>query len=222
MGEIENTHEFANGGSFRMSSRHLFLTSSGLSDRMIKMFVDIIGKSPEEMRILYIPTAGFETDGAREGFALCLDELAKIGISHENILIYNLELLLSKEYKRTYSAHVVNPAMVSRLLTIEELRTFDAVFVSGGESTVLCREMVRTGFDDVLKRAINDGLVYVGVSAGSMYAAGNLENGLHIILNPIIPHWNGQIATEITNSSTEIQLADGQAVYVEDDEVRLL
>lgn len=205
-----------------MNNRHLFLTSSGLSDRMKKMFIDIIEKSPKEMRILYIPSAGYETDVAREGFAVCLDELAKMGIRYDNILIYNLELLLSKEYKRTYSAHIANPAMVSRLLTIEELSTFDAVFVSGGDSTVLCREMVRTGFDEVLKRAIDDGLVYIGISAGSMYAAGNLDNGLHIILNPVIPHWSGQKATEITNSSAKIYLSDGQALYVENDKIRLI
>lgn len=205
-----------------MNNRHLFLTSSGLSDRTKKMFADIIKKSLKEIRILYIPTAGYETDSAREGFAVCLDELTKMGIRYDNILIYNLELLLSKEYKRTYSAHIGNPAMVSRLLTIEELSAFDAVFVSGGDSTVLCREMVRTGFDEVLKRAIDDGLVYVGISAGSMYAAGNLDNGLHIILNPVIPHWSGQKATEITNLSAEIYLSDGQALYVENDEIRLI
>lgn len=205
-----------------MNHRRLFLTSSGLSDSMKKMFTDSIAKSPQEMRILYIPSAGYETDSAREGFAVCLDELAKMGIRYDNILIYNLELLLSKGYKRTYSAHIGNPAMISRLLTMEELGAFDAVFVSGGDSAVLCREMVRTGFDEVLKRAINDGLVYVGISAGSMYAAGNLDNGLHIILNPIIPHWNGQKATEITDSSAEIYLSDGQALYVESDVIRLV
>ena len=205
-----------------MNHRRLFLTSSGLSDSMKKMFTDSIAKSPQEMRIQYIPSAGYETDGAREGFAVCLDELAKMGIRYDNILIYNLELLLSKGYKRTYSAHIGNPAMVSRLLTMEELGAFDAVFVSGGDSAVLCREMVRTGFDEVLKRAINDGLVYVGISAGSMYAAGNLDNGLHMILNPIIPHWSGQKATKITDSSAEIYLSDGQALYVENDAIRLI
>ena len=112
--------------------------------------------------------------------------------------------------------------MVSRLLTIEELSAFDAIFVSGGDSAVLCREMVRTGFDKVLKMAIDDGLVYVGISAGSMYAAGNLDNGLHIIMNPIIPHWGGKKVTEITNSSTEIYLSDGQALYIENAEISLI
>lgn len=133
-----------------MGERHLFLTSSGLSKPMQEKFFEIIGKSSEEAKILYIPTAGLKTDGGREGFAVCLHELSLMGIPYENILVYHLELLLSKEYKRTYSAYVKEPHMTARLLTVEELRKFDAVFVSGGDSNVLCHEMVRTGFDHVL------------------------------------------------------------------------
>ena len=107
-------------------------------------------------------------------------------------------------------------------MTPEELKGFDAVFVGGGDSTVLCREMVRTEFDRVLKRAINDGLVYVGISAGSMYAAGNLDDGLHIIPNPIIPHWKGDKLLSLPAGSKEIHLADGQAVYIEGNHVCLI
>ena len=198
----------------------MILTSSGLSDKMKEMFVNIIGKNIEEIRILYIPTAGYETDGAREGFSLCLDELAKMGIRYENILIYNLELLLSKRYIRTYSAHIEKAAMVSRLLTIEEVKSFDAIFVSGGDCAVLCREMVRTGFDELLTRAISEGVLYVGISAGSMFAAGNFDSGLHVIPNPIIPHCYGTNKTKIENSLTEIQLSDGHAIYIENDEIK--
>lgn len=205
-----------------MCTRHIFLTSSGLTDKMKEMFADIIHKSPKEMRILYIPSAGYETDSAREGFAVCLDELVKMGIRYENIFIYNLELLVSKGYKRTYSAHITSPAMVSRLLTIEELHTFDAVFISGGDSAILCREMVRTGFDEILKKAVDHGLAYVGISAGSIYAAGNLSNGLRLISNPIIPHWRGEKITKISSSSAEIGLTDGQALYIEKDAIRLI
>ena len=205
-----------------MNHRHLLLTSSGLSDSMKKIFFDIIGKSPEDIKILYIPTAGIETDGAREGLAVCLDELVKMGICYENILVYNLELLLSKDYKRTYSQHIESPAVITRLLTLEELKRFAAVFVSGGDSAVLCREMVRTGFDNVIAKAINNGLVYVGISAGSMYAAGNLKDGLHIIPNPIIPHWKENKFFELPKGEKEIQLVDGQAVYIENDNIRLI
>lgn len=186
-----------------MDKRCLFLTSNGLTDATKRIFFDVIGKEPKHIKVLYIPTAGIETDGARESFALCLDELAQMGIKSENILIYNLELLLSKGYMRTYSSHVENPSKVSRLLTIDEVMDFDVAFVSGGESTVLCREMIRTGFDEVLHKAINHGLVYVGISAGSMYVAGNLDNGLHIISNPIIPHWEEAKEIDAFDSETD-------------------
>lgn len=200
-----------------MSRRNLFLTSSGLSDDMKKKFFDIIGKRPEEVKVLYIPTAGIKTDVAREGVAVCFHELSSMGIRYENILVYNLELILSKDYQRTYSSFVTAPYMITRLLTIEELHSFDAVVISGGDAAVLCREMVRTGFDRVIEKAIYDGLVYVGISAGSMYAAGNFDEGLHILRNPIIPHWNGAKITELSNCRDAIRLADGQSVYVEDD-----
>lgn len=169
-----------------------------------------------------MPTAGIETDGAREGFAICLHEMLRMGIRQENVFIYNLELLLSKGYKRTYSAYVETPSMAARLLTQEEMQAFDAVFVSGGDCAVLCREMVRTGFNKVLLTAVNSGLFYVGISAGSMYAAGNLEDSLHVIENPIISHWEKEPLAEMPEGSEAVCLADGQAVYVTGDKVILI
>lgn len=198
-----------------MNKRYLFLTSSGLTKSMVNSFFNIIGKCPDEVKILYVPTAAIETDGAREGIAICLHELSLMGIRSENVFVYNLELILSKGYQRTYSAYVTDEPIVSRLMSTEELKKFDAVFVGGGDSAVLCREMVRTGFDCVLEQAVNAGLVYVGISAGSMYAAGNLKNGLNIIPNPIIPHWIGEKLMNMPIDCGEIQLADGQAVYIE-------
>lgn len=177
----------------------------------------LIGKTPKEVKVLYIPTAGIETDGAREGFAVCLHELAAMGILPEHILIYNLELIVSQDYARTYSAYIQELPMVSRLLTLEELECFDVVFVSGGDCAVLCREMKRTGFDQVLREGIRCGVIYVGISAGSMYAAGNLEEGLGIIPHVLTPHWTGETMQVLPDSSKEIRLKDGQAVYIEEN-----
>ena len=151
-----------------------------------------------------------------------MHELSAMGICTENIFVYNLELILSKGYERTYSAYVTDAHMASRLMTPEELKGFDAVFVGGGDSAVLCREMVRTGFDRVLEQAIDDGLIYVGISAGSMFAAGNLDDGLHIIPSPIIPHWNGDKLLSLPTDSKEIYLADGQAIFIEGYNVCLI
>ena len=81
-----------------MNGKHLFLTSAGLTDKMKEKFFDIIGKCPKDVKVLYIPTAGIETDGARESLAICFHELFLMGIQYENILVYNLELILSKDY----------------------------------------------------------------------------------------------------------------------------
>ena len=198
----------------RSKEKHLFLTSSGLTDSMKRKLFSLIGKTPEEVNVLYIPTAGIETDGAREGFAVCLHELAAMGILPEHILVYNLELIVSQDYTRTYSAYIQELPMVSRLLTPEELECFDMVFVSGGDCAVLCREMKRTGFDQVLREGINRGVIYVGISAGSMYAASNLEDGLRILPNVLTPHWAGESMEELPDGVEEIRLKDGQAVYV--------
>ena len=79
---------------------------------------------------------------------------------------------------------------------------------------VKCLELVLIEY---LIMQLKTGLIYVGISAGSMYAAGNLTDGLHIIDNPIIPHWNGSETTVLPNGKDEIKLADGKAVYVEDN-----
>ena len=198
----------------RSKEKHLFLTSNGLTDSMKRKLFSLIGKTPEGVKVLYIPTAGIETDGAREGFAVCLHELAAMGILPEHILVYNLELIVSQDYTRTYSAYIQELPMVSRLLTPEELECFDMVFVSGGDCAVLCREMKRTGFDQVLREAISHGVIYVGISAGSMYAAGNLEDGLRILPHVLTPHWTGEAMEGLPDGAEEIRLKDGQAVYV--------
>ena len=200
----------------------MLLTSSGLSDSLMDVFIRKCGKNPDELRIILVPTAGIETDGAREGLAVCLDEFDKMGIHSENIFIYNLELILSKTYKRTYSAHIVNPAMVARLMSLEEAESFDAIFVSGGDANVLCREMSRTGFNEVLTAAVKAGLIYVGISAGSMFAAGNLIEGLQFIPNRVIPHWNGDKMVNLPENDGDILLSNGQAVSIEDDYVSIL
>ena len=153
---------------------------------------------------------------------MCFHEIFLMGIRYENILLYNLELLLSKDYIRTYTSHITEPYLLTRLLTDEEMQSFDAVFVSGGNCSVLCREMARTGFDIVLKRAINNGLTYVGISAGSMYAAGNLTESLHIIDNPVVPHWTEAQSAVTPYSKDAIKLTDGQAVYIEGQNICLL
>lgn len=60
--------------------------------------------------------------------------------------------------------------------TLEQtLRTFDGVWVRGGNTFVLRAQLARTGADDVLEHLVRDGeLVYAGYSAGAAVATPTL------------------------------------------------
>ena len=76
-----------------------------------------------------------------------------MGMRPENISVYNIELIISRGYERTYSAHIAKPHWMARLFTMGELKAFDAVLVGGGDGAILCREMVRTGMPRPLEIA---------------------------------------------------------------------
>ena len=81
------------------------------------------------------------------------------------------------------------------------------IFVAGGNTFFLLDQMIKTGFDQILKRKLSEGIIYIGSSAGSMVigqgidvastiderskAPGLKSNGLGIIDLAILPHWGG-------------------------------
>ena len=65
------------------------------SNEKLNFSLEWFGKCPKDVKVLYIPTAGIEADGAREGIAICFHELFSMGIHYENILVYNLALIES-------------------------------------------------------------------------------------------------------------------------------
>ncbi|WP_336881993.1 Type 1 glutamine amidotransferase-like domain-containing protein [Rhodococcus globerulus] len=79
------------------------------------------------------------------------------------------------------------------------LRTFDCVWVRGGNTFVLRAQLARTGADDVLERLVRNGdLAYAGYSAGAAVATPTLT-GLDVTDDPsdvlatcgIEPVWTG-------------------------------
>ena len=58
--------------------------------------------------------------------------------------------------------------------------------------------------------------------AGKIDGVIEFDDGLNIINNPIIPHWNGTKIIELPDFGEAIKIVDGQAVYVEDDCISLI
>lgn len=147
-----------------------------------------------------------------------------MGIRPDNIFVYYLNSLLPDHYQRTYSSYVdeMNQPPVFRLFTDAELAEFDAILFVGGDAAHLLDEVNRTGFSAVVKRAVENGLFYLGVSAGSMIAAGNLPDGLGYLTNALIPHSSVGSACGPVTDDSPIALNDNQAVWINGDQIEIV
>ena len=138
---------------------NVLLTSCGLETKTIEAaFMDMMPKQPESIKALFIPTAAVSPD-AIEVLPKCLNDLMKCGISRENISVYDLYDLLEED----------------------EMQMYEVVYLCGGDSRCLLRRINESGFDKRLKRFIERGGVVVGVSAGSIIFANNIENNLGLL-----------------------------------------
>lgn len=202
--------------------RTLFLTSGGLNEKTAELFWKCIGKDPINTKAILVPSAAAGNDGAREGFIMCIEHLMHMGIPLNNILVYNLEFLFSDGYQRTFSSYINDIPVQFRLMTAEELNQYDLIVFCGGNAYTLLSEVNRTGFSKPLKQAVENGLVYLGISAGSMIAAGNYADGLGYLANPIIPHAKNECPYGEIQGNTLIELADGQTIFINGDEQKII
>ena len=194
--------------------KNLFLTSSGLNEKTAALFWECIGKEPVNAKAILVPSAAVGNDGAREGIIVCIERLTNMGIPLHNILLYDLAHLLSDGYKRTYSSYIDDIPVPFRLMTAQELTQYDMIVFCGGNARTLLSEINRTGFAKPLKQAVENGLVYLGISAGSMVAAGNFSDGLGYLANPLIPHAEKESPCGEILKNDWIELADGQMVWI--------
>lgn len=200
----------------------LFLTSSGLTERTAPLYWEKVGKVPRDTRAIMVPSAAVGSDSAREGISMCWERLVSMGIPEENILLYHLGYLLSAGYQRTYSAYVEQLPPPLRLLTAEELSQYDTIVFCGGNAQALLEEVNRTGFAQPLKEAVHRGLTYLGISAGSMIAAGNFPGNLGFLENPLFPHGGTRAAPGPLCGKAPVELADGQLVWVHGQRAEVL
>ena len=159
------------------------------------------------------PEGGYEIiSGHRRKHAAELANLDTVPVIVRNI--YNLAFLLSDGYKRTYSSYISDIPVPFRLMSVQELTQYDMIAFCGGNAHTLLSEINRTGFSKPLKQAIENGLVYLGISAGSMIAAGNFSDGLGYLANPLIPHAEKESPFGDISKNDLIELADGQTVLI--------
>lgn len=196
--------------------RRLLLTSTGFTNRRFaSLFLEKVNKNPADIKIIFIPTAATD-DGAKEMLPHCYRDLTSAGILRENIFIYELRYLTSQgHYKSDIPQHF-------RLLTVEEMSKYDAIYFCGGDEAHLLNEVNRTGFKEILKSAVESGLFYIGTSAGSVIAAKNLPNNLGFIEKYLYVHYEEGTPCGKLPTNKDIYLTDRQAIWIEGDNYEII
>lgn len=130
---------------------------------------------------------------------------------------------------------------------LKELKDMSIVLVAGGNTFYLLQEARKSGFDKVVKDLINDGVVYMGSSAGAVLVGPNIEpvasiddpskaptltsnDGLNIVDFVALPHYGeGKYKTKLDaiikkfgNKYKIIPINNNQAVAVEGDSYQIV
>lgn len=202
--------------------RKILLTSTGFSNKSFeKLFLEQIIKPANQIKVIYVPTAA-NFDDAREVLPGCMQDLTDAGILHENIFVYHLGYLVSITYPRSYAAGQVDIPPMFRLLSINEMNEYDVIYFCGGDPAHLLNELNRTGFTNNLKQAVENSLFYIGVSAGSIIAAGNLPDNLGYIKNKLSVHCeSGTLCGKLPDTDI-IYLTNTQAIWIDNNKVEII
>ena len=137
----------------------LILSSAGLENQVLQsQFLRLLNKDVKDVHPLFIPTAAIDP-GAIAVLPKCMNDLLKCGIPEGNITVFDLH----------------------RNMSLEELRQYDLVYLTGGRTSYLLQRINDTGFRESLLGYIRENGLVLGVSAGSIIFANNPENNLGLL-----------------------------------------
>ncbi len=198
--------------------KRLYLTSV-----RIDKLIDLLPSKPEELKVAYIPTAA---DPYEDKWFIEADRknLKELGFKFTEVDLKN-----QTEEK-----------------LFETLKTFDIIFISGGNTFYLLEKVRESGFDKIIGKLLDSGVIYVGASAGATLVGPDIApvaalddpskaklentNGLSLVDFVILPHYGKEkylsryqgIIDEYKDKFELKTLTDEQAVWVEDGSVRVM
>lgn len=174
----------------------MILTSSLYeSIELVKKFLD---KNTESKKILFIPTAT-NVDEYKKYIHLTQKAFEDFGYEVENFDV----------------------SIFSEEIAKEKLSQAKTVFISGGNTFYLLQELKRKNLISYLKERIENGLLYIGESAGSVIATPNIEyasivddktlatelndyTGLNLVDFYIVPHFEEEPFVESSRKTVEL------------------
>lgn len=176
--------------------KKILLTSTGFDNENIKnKFIELLNTDIKNVKVLFIITAANDPSAVRI-LSGCLDDLTKCGITDENIKVYDMHKPLSQE----------------------DINQYNAIYVCGGSTKYLVERIDEINFKSTIDKYINQGGIYVGVSAGSVCASGKYQKGLGFIGNILNVHCDKGTKNGVITSNDDLYLTDNQAIYISDSE----
>ncbi len=162
--------------------KKIILSSCGIINKNLKEnFIKLLNNNINQIKILYITTA---VDGEDNTDKRWVDKefatILNLGIKKDNII----------EFKLDYDINFNN---------------FDIIYMIGGNTFYLLKKLRENNWIYKINEAINNGVIYIGSSAGSEILGNSIEialdydenkvnlsdfTGLNIVNGLIIPHAN--------------------------------
>ncbi|HYK08227.1 MAG TPA: Type 1 glutamine amidotransferase-like domain-containing protein [Candidatus Eisenbacteria bacterium] len=137
----------------------LLLTSNGLQGKIKDVFSTLLTKNPQDCSAAFITTAAYGEEGDPETWLeKYRQQLRDAGITN----IENVDL-------RNTTGEALEKVLENK----------DIVYVNGGNTFFLLNYARESGFEAVLQKFLNDGNVYVGVSAGSIICCPTIETAFY-------------------------------------------
>lgn len=184
----------------------LFLASDGIPKEHEQELIDLVGKKPTDIRVVFIPTAANPYPAKQTEYM----NRAKRIFGHWGAQVDFLNL---EDY----------PDQPKELE--EKLSSHDIIWVAGGNCYFLRYWTKKSGFDEILPRLLEKGIVYAGESAASINMGPSLKHyhkpdepengselidkGLGYIDYVIIPHFNRPESQHYYKDVEEKLQADG-------------
>jgi len=191
---------------------NIILTSSGFSNPGIAKKIDDFFSGDLRDRKVAIITTASEDKEKNEFAVLALSQLREMGFG--DVIFFDIE----KQ----------DP---------QELLDYDVVYVNGGNTYYLLYWTKKSGFDIVVKKLLQKGGLYIGVSAGSIIAGPSIEVvnytkgdpneigltdffAMNLVQKAIKPHYANEsedtvLAYEKASGVEVVRLADGMALVGE-------
>jgi dipeptidase E len=203
--------------------KKLLLTSDGISNKKLKReFLRLISKDASKIKVLMIITAGKLKPDSPKRVERTKRKIIHLGIPRKSIETLDID------GKKVHSID----------------KSFDVVHVCGGNTFFLLQKIRESGFGTAIRKFLNRGGLYVGVSAGSYVTCPSIiaadwkpaDNNivgmknfraLNLVPFLITAHYVKMYEKFIRKGASETNykvriLRDGQAISVVNDKIRFV